>query len=695
MRSPALSISSRPGGVRRTGPLPALVVLALAALGSLCGPRPLRAQDGGGWTPALSMRYRGVGGTAISAEGGLVAYVVRSAEMKGKESKWVSQIHVAAADGSSDRQYTQGEASASQPAFSPDGTELAFVSTRGGKDAKAQVWVLPLAGGEAWPLTTAATGVERFAWSPDGARIAYTSRDTVTSEEKKREEEKRDEYIVDSVFHYSHLYTVALAKDAEGKHAVTRLTSGKFQVRRFDWAPDGSAIVFAHQPDPRIGVGQVEADISVVPSTGGAVRPLVTRPGVDASPLYSPDGRTVAFTSNGGRPEPVGLNDVWVVPAQGGTPRKLADTPDREASLVAWSADGKTLYAEETVHTQTGIIVVPADGGPTRTLLPRTGVIGDVSLAARAPRFALTWQDPDTPADVYVSPTSAIEPTKLSAVNADVPEPPMGRTELVTWKSGPYTIEGLLTYPVGYTPGKKVPLILNVHGGPAGAFTQSFTGGPGAYLLQVFAQNGYAILRPNPRGSVGYGKAFRYANVDDWGGGDFRDLMAGVDRALAMGITTPDSLAEMGWSYGGYMTSWIVSHTNRFKAASMGAGLPDLVSMTMTTDIGDYLIAHMGGKLPWQDFKDYQAHSAMYAVENVKTPLQILHGAQDQRVPTFQGYEFYHALQRLGVPTQMVVFPRTPHGPREPKLLMDVTPHILAWFGEWVRGEGKAAAADR
>ncbi len=663
-----------------------VMLLAAGPLGAQGTPRAtVRASAAAGWTPELSMRYRQPGDVAISPDGGRIAYVVRSAATEGKESKYVSRIWVAAADGSSDRQYTRGEGSASSPAFSPDGSSLAFLAARG-ENAKTQVWVLPLSGGEAWQLTRAAEGVQTFAWSPDGRRVAFTSRDTASAAERKRKEEKRDEFVVDSAFHHAHLYTVAVSAGDDGEHFVRRLTAGDYDVRSFDWSPDGRTLAFQRQPDPRIATGMIAGDIATVPSDSGPVKAIVERAGVDAEPLYSPDGRTIAFVSNGGRPEPVHLMDVWVVPSSGGEPRRLGDTPDRAASLVGWSADGRTLYARETVHTQGALIAVPADGSAPRTLVPPSGTIGAVALAGRAGRMALTWEDTDTPGDVYISPVAKLALTKLTALNADVPKPAMGRTELVAWKSSKdgRPIEGLLTYPVDYKEGRRYPLILNVHGGPAGAFAQSFTGDPGIYMLQYFAQHGYAILRPNPRGSTGYGKEFRYANVEDWGGGDFQDLMDGVDHVLAMGLTSPDSLVEMGWSYGGYMTSWIVTHTDRFRAASMGAGLPDLISMSMTTDIPDYLVAHMGGKEPWQDVALYQARSPMYAIANVKTPTQVLHGAEDERVPTSQGYEFYHALERLGVPTQMVLFPRTPHGPREPKLLMDVSPRILAWFDRFL-----------
>ena len=261
----------------------------------------------------------------------------------------------------------------------------------------------------------------------------------------------------------------------------------------------------------------------------------------------------------------------------------------------------------------------------------------------------------------------------------------MGRTEVISWKSKDgMNIEGLLTYPVGYEDGRDYPLILQIHGGPAGVFTKRFTGAAGIYMTQYFAQHGYAILRPNPRGSTGYGKEFRYANVKDWGFGDYEDCMSGVDKAIEMGVGHGDSLCVMGWSYGGYMTSYVVTKTNRFKAASMGAGLPNLVSMTTTTDIPDFLAAHMGGEF-WEDYATYEKHSAMYRIKNVTTPTQVIHGQNDLRVPFTQGQEFYVALQRRDVPTEMVVYPRTPHGPREPKLLMDVSYRIMKWFEHYLR----------
>ena len=310
------------------------------------------------------------------------------------------------------------------------------------------------------------------------------------------------------------------------------------------------------------------------------------------------------------------------------------------------------------------------------------GVITDVSLSRGGERVAFVFQASDVPPEVYASSLGDVGSSRrcLSAIHEGVPRPAMGRTERLSWTSADgLGIEGLLTYPVGYKEGRRVPLVLQIHGGPAGVHQEFFTGRPGIYPTQIFAQRGYAVLQPNPRGSTGYGKDFRFANVRDWGYGDYEDLMSGVDRAIALGVAAPDQLYVMGWSYGGYMTSYLVTRTERFRAASMGAGLSNLVSMVHTTDIADYLVAHMGTEL-WENYALYEKHSAIYRVKHVTTPTQVIHGAEDLRVPFTQGQEFYRALRRRGVATEMVVYPRTPHAPREPKYMMDVSRRILDWF---------------
>jgi dipeptidyl aminopeptidase/acylaminoacyl peptidase len=683
---------------RRRLPLVLIIVAAFLLFLALCAgpalgehqalrnPSPAVPSDTLRWTSALSMRYHAIQGTALSPDGSLVAYVVREPLMEGEKSEYRSQIWVVPSDGGEPRQYTRGEHSASSPAFSPDGRLLAFTSGRSGK---GQVWVMPVDGGEAAQATDAENGVGSFAWAPDGRSLAYTKTDPETEEEKEAKKEKRDVIIEDTAFKYAHLYHVPFDFGASEIPEKERLTEGQFHVTSFHWSPDGARIVFGHAPDPRLNTNFMAGDVSVVEVATKSVTPLAAGNGVERTPRVSPDGRWVAFVSTGNQPEPVGLGDVYVAPLSGGTPRKLADTHDRSANILRWSGDGASIFVSEAVGTTTQVLAVPVDGSPVRPVTEGDGVFGSVSFDADASRMAFTFQDSHTPWDVYVAPVEGFAMRKLTDLHADVPRPPLGRTELLRWPSqdGRFEIEGLLTFPVGYREGQGVPLVLDVHGGPAGVFSQSFTGAPGIYMLQTFAQEGYAVLRPNPRGSTGYGKEFRYANVRDWGFGDMDDLMAGVDRVIEMGVAHPDSLLLMGWSYGGYMTSFAVTRTDRFKAASMGAGLPNLISMTTTTDIQDYLAAHMDSEF-WEDYETYQRHSAIYRIANVTTPTQVIHGANDLRVPFTQGQEFYRALDRRGVPTEFVVLPRTAHGPSEPKLLMAVTEHILRWFEEHLHRSG-------
>ena len=636
------------------------------------------------WTRELSMQFKTVTSTAISPDGKWIAYVVRKPVMKGEKSEYLSHIWLVSSDGKINVQFTQGDKSCSLPAFSPDGKYLTFLSSRSGKN---QIWIMRIYGGEAKQLTKAENGVIAYKWSPNGKQIAFLMRDPDTEEEKKAKKEKRDVVLIDKNFKYNYLYVIDFSFPFDSAFGEKRITKGCFSISDFDWSPDSKNIVFSHQPDPTLNTRFIESDISIAPSDSGKIVSLVKRPGIDSSPLWSPDGKLIAFTSNGGKPDPVGQVDIYIVSCSGGNPKKLADTPDRSPRLIAWSSDSKKIYFSEFVKTDVCVLSIPINGNKPSYVTGKNGVFGNVSFDKNRKHIAFTYELPELPSDVYFSSVKSLKLKKLTQINKNIKIPSMGKTVLIKWKSKDgLDVEGLLTYPVNYKEGQKYPLILNIHGGPAGAFSKRFTGGPSIYMIQYFAQHGYAIIRPNPRGSTGYGTKFRHLNVRDWGFGDFDDCMTGVDKVIDMGIGHPDSLCVMGWSYGGYMTSYVVTKTNRFKAASMGAGLPNLISMVTTTDIPDYLVAHLKGEY-WDNYNVYEKHSAIYRIKNVKTPTQILHGQNDWRVPYTQGVEFYNSLKRLGVTTEMVAYPRTPHGPREPKLLMDVSYRILKWFEKNLRNK--------
>ncbi|MDW7760382.1 MAG: S9 family peptidase [Acidobacteriota bacterium] len=472
---------------------------------------------------------------------------------------------------------------------------------------------------------------------------------------------------------------------------MTRLTKGDFHVSSnpflgsnppFDWSPDGTTIVFEHLESP-LTADWTTSDISCVPSDGGPVRPMISRKGVDSKPRYSPDGKKIVFASDNGNTKYAFLQDFYVMPAEGGEAKKLAETHDRYSSqIMGWSADGREFTYLESSKTSQRLFALPIDGGQPRMITKSPGAYSGVAYDKNRRTMAYIYQTTELPPDIYISDTEDRNSVKLTEVNAHYPQYPMGKTEVLTWKSRDgLEVEGLLTYPVQYEKGRRYPLLLNIHGGPTGVYIQSYTAESSLYPTQVFAEEGFAVLRPNPRGSAGYGSEFRFANYNDWGFGDYEDVMSGVDKVIEMGVAHPNELCVMGWSYGGYLTSFVVTKTDRFKAASVGAGFPNLMSFTGTTDVPGFIPDYMGGQ-PWDRLEAYMKHSAMFNVKGVTTPTQILHGEVDTRIPIGQGLEFYNALKQQGCPTEMIVYPRTPHSPREPKFVVDITDRVLKWFNK-------------
>ena len=629
------------------------------------------------WTPKESMKIKSISQTDISHDGKYAAYVVREAIMEEKKSEYLNQIWVTNLVTKENYQYTYNLKSSMSPKFSPDGKKIAFLSSRSGKN---QVWIMNTHGGEARKLTNEKKGVRSIKWSPDGKKISFLKNDDDTEEEKKSKENKTDVILVDKNFKYSHIYTYNLDEDS-----VFQITNGDFSVNNFDYSPDGKKIIFSHQEDTNINTGFINTDISIIESNGKNIKFLIQRPGLDSNPIFSGDGNKFAFISSGGKQESIGLRDVYIYNLKSDEIKKLSNTPNRDSNIISWTTDDKNLIISESINTTSQILLLPANGEQFISWSSKKykeGVITSIVKSKKSDKIILCYEKLDSPVELYITNSNYPSFTKLTDIN-DFDFPKLSKTEIITWNSSDgMEIEGILTYPKNYKKGMRYPVILQIHGGPAGVFSQRFNGRPGIYMTEYFSEKGYVTIKPNPRGSTGYGKDFRYANYKDWGYGDYEDVVSGVDKVIEMGIGDPNNQFVMGWSYGGYLTSFIVTKTNRFKAASMGAGLPNLISMVTTTDIQDYLVAHMGSEF-WNDYETYEKHSAIYQIKNTTTPTQIIHGANDLRVPFTQGQEFYRALDRLGVDTEMVVYPRTPHGPREPKFLMDISDRILTWFEKY------------
>jgi dipeptidyl aminopeptidase/acylaminoacyl peptidase len=633
------------------------------------------------WTPEVMMTIRRVSAVEPSPDGTRVAFVVGEALMDGEKSEWLSHVHLAAADGSSSRQLTRGEKSATSPRWSPDGRWLAFVSSRSGK---ANVWRIALAGGESEMITDEKGGVSSFEWAPDGASIAFVMRDPKTDEQEKADKEKRDWRTLDTALKMNRLYVSPIEKNADGKRPSRQLTPGALSVGSFSWSPDGRTIVFEHQRTAAVD-DWVTGDVSEVTVASGAVRVLASSAAAEADPVYSPDGKWVAFAVSDVPASWAFDSRVHVMPAGGGSPRALAATPDSQPGIIGWTADSRRVLVGEVDRVRPRVLALPADGSAAVPLGPPSLVVSGASLDRSGTRLGFVGGDLDRAPEPYWALVDTMAATKVATVQPSVAAP-LGRSEVVAWKSTDGTpVEGILTYPVDHRPGSKAPLLVVIHGGPAGVFTRSFIGAASQYPLAAFAAEGYAVLRVNPRGSSGYGKVFRHANKSDWGGGDYRDIMTGVDHVIGMGVADPERLGVMGWSYGGFMTSWIVTQTKRFKAASAGAAVTNLMSFTGTSDIAAFVPDYFGGEY-WDVFDKWRTHSAMFNVKGVTTPTLIQHGDADDRVPITQGYEFYNALKRQGVEVRMTVYPRQPHGFTEPKMTLDAARANLEWFGRHVLG---------
>ena len=662
--------------------------LAIVTLTLVASPGAVRTAERR-WTPDALMRVKRIATVVPSPDATRVAFVVSEAVMEGEKSEWLSQIHVAASDGSGSTQLTRGDKSATSPQWSPDGQSIAFLSSRGSD--KVNIFIIRMSGGEAEQLTNEKGSITQLRWAPDGKSLAFVMPEPKSDEEEKAAKEKRDMRVIDENEKLAGLYVVPIARDADGKRKAARLATGDVHVTAIDWAPDSTAIAYAHQKTPKVFE---QNDISIVRVAGGPSRPLVSSPASELSPLFSPDGQNIAYVLGDDPPTWAGTAWLRIVPASGGAPKALAKTFDEQPDLIGWSSDGRSVYVSETQGTVGRLSRVPADGS-TPALLGREDInVATPSLnrTGTAVGFAHAWSDKAP--EPYFTRLDTFAPKQVARTQVIPPaaEAPVGQTDVVTWKSTDgMEIEGLITYPIGYEKGRRVPLVVMVHGGPAGVFTRAFVGMPGPYPIPAFAERGYAVLRVNPRGSSGYGRTFRYANSKDWGGGDYRDIMSGVDHVIALGIADPDRLGIMGWSYGGYMTSWVITQTKRFKAASVGAGVTNLMSFTGTADIPGFVPDYFGGEY-WDVFDRWRAHSAMFNVKGVTTPTLIQHGEADVRVPVSQGYELYNALVRQNVPTKMVVYPRQGHGFTEPKMTKDAMERNLEWFDRWVLGGKKTTS---
>ncbi|HUP47534.1 MAG TPA: S9 family peptidase, partial [Thermoanaerobaculia bacterium] len=537
-------------------------------------------------------------------------------------------------------------------------------------------------------LTEAAEGVSGLAWSPDGTRIAYLTRDPMSAEEMRRRQ---------MVLHvHEPERPVRLTVRSAGGGEPRIVSPPSHHVDSFSWSPDGREIAYSAAPFSGF-TAQYQTRIYAVPAAGGAPRAVVDRSAMNTRPQYSPDGRHIAFISTDGRANIMVPRGLAVVPAGGGQPR-MFPMDDAWVNEFSWSADSRSIYlipndgtfaSRERMFEQPVVRVFIADGRAERVVGGAT-VNSALSLSSDGRRLAYRSAHARTMGDVHLLDTKSGRSTRLTEVNPQLRELAPGELKVVKWRSfDEMEIWGLLLTPPGRTAGRRVPMLVYVHGGPGGGVTLGLVpqfmhvvGQVDPYPVEAMAGAGFAVLFPMPRGGAGYGEAGQRAIIDAWGEGDYRDIMAGVDEMIRRSVADPERLGVMGASYGGYMTNWIVTQTGRFKAASASAGISDLTDPFYLTDAGDFMADYF--QRPWENRESYLKHSPLTYAERVTTPLLIQHGERDPRVPVAGAWKFYRALKAFGKTVELDIYPRGGHVLYEPVLQQESMRRNLEWFTRWI-----------
>jgi dipeptidyl aminopeptidase/acylaminoacyl peptidase len=636
-------------------------------------------------TPSIDdlLNLKRAGAPAISPDGRLVAYTVR--ETNWDENAYETEIWIG--DGTRTRQLSQGRKSSQQPAWSPDGRWLAFVSDR---DGKRQIYRIAIEGGEAERLTSGEEDVSNFAWSPDGTRIAYTMTDPIPDSVKEREKRFGEIRIEDEDRRMAQLHVL----DVTTRHTRT-LTKGAFVVGAFEWSPNGARIAFDHRisSDP---ADSGSADISIADATSGAVEVLVGQNGPDTSPRWSPDGNRIAFVSSMAKPFPFYENSVIAVVQPGSaTIQNLSGAFDEEPSLLAWKKTGIYFSASQRTWAYLFRLDPPAFAKATagkheivRHAARDQWIGSGFSINADATRVAFVAAGPTEFADVYVGALapSLADAARVSNTAAQIAPWPKHTREVIRWTSQDGAeIEGVLHKPAEFQSGRRYPLLVVIHGGPTGVSRPvPYTNNIGYYPIDLWLTRGALVLEPNYRGSAGYGEKFRSLNVRNLGIGDAWDVLSGIDKLAADGLVDPSRVGAMGWSQGGYISAFLTTkHSERFKAVSVGAGISNWMTYYVNTDIHPFTRQYLKAT-PWDDPKIYADTSPMTYIKNAKTPTLIQHGDQDQRVPPPNAFELYQGLRDQNVPVQLVLFKGFGHPLNKPKANRGAMQQNFDWFNKYV-----------
>jgi dipeptidyl aminopeptidase/acylaminoacyl peptidase len=645
---------------------------------------------------------RGPGNPQLSPDGKHIAFTVRTTDWK--SNQYDSEIWLSK-DGRPAFPLTRTkDGSSTNPSWSPDGQWLAFLAKRG---EKTQIHVIRFDGGEAFAATNADEGVQSFQWSPDGKLFAFLASPKDGKADKSRVDRYGSFEVDDAEYKQSWLYVVDFDPNMQGVEELpcysekdttaqkwpcikwpapkALIDSVDYTITNFLWSPDGSKIVFGHQPNPLIN-SSVDSDISLLEVKTKKVSSLVKNPSSDGLAAWSPDGQYVLYSTNGAnRTSNFYTNDFWFkIAISSGVSTPLATGFDEEFGDVNWTETG--IFATAYQKTVRQLFKIDPNSGQVKVFGANPSQISSLSFSKQGNKMAFLGTGPETLSDVYVTETVAFQPTAISNFNAQIAAWKLGKSEVISWKSKDGAIiEGVLHKPADYDPSKKYPLLVVIHGGPTGIDYPAPVPGS-VYPILQWLNKGALVLRPNYRGSAGYGEKFRSLNVENLGVGDAWDVHSGVDFLKNKGMIDTTRMAAMGWSQGGYISAFLTTTTSRFKAISVGAGISNWVTYYVSTDIHPFTRQYLKGT-PWDREAVYKKTSPMTYINGAKTPTLIQHGEFDRRVPIADAYELLQGLQDKGVPAKLIVYKGFGHGITKPKERLAATWHNWQWFNKYIWGE--------
>ena len=623
------------------------------------------------------LSLKSAGPPVISPDGKHILFTIRQPDWE--KNRYDTEIWLSR-DGAEPFQLTRTEeGSSSSPSWSPDGKWIAFTASR---DKGRQVYLINPLGGEAFKLTNHEEGINSYRWSPSGKHIAFIATEPESKKSKNREELYGRFEIEDAEYRMRHLWLLEVSSDKTPE--AKRLTSGeKFTVGNFDWSPDGEKIVFDHRPDPLIN-SYPKTDISILDVESGEITPLVTQPGSDLYPFWSPDGQWIVFYTNMGDTRMYLNSYLAKIPAAGGKIVVLTSSFDENPYLIKWIKAGILFMASHKTFRR--LLLLDPSNGKMKEIADTPENFYGMSLAEDENTIAFAGYDRSTLMEIYRTTLDSYKPVKITDMTAQVKDWKAGSRDVIQWRSKDgVLIEGILWKPENFDPAKKYPLLVIIHGGPSATSRPVLLSG-GVYPYLQWLNKGALILQPNYRGSAGYGEKFRSLNVRNLGVGDMWDVESGVDHLIKKGMVDPDRVGAMGWSQGGYISAFLTTNSKMFKAISVGAGISNWVTYYVNTDI-HLFTRHYLGATPWDDMEIYLKTSPMTNIKNASTPTLIQHGEFDRRVPIPNAYELYQGLQDVGVEVKLIVYKDFVHSLSRPKEQLAAQWHNWQWFAKYIWGE--------